>query len=330
MPRAAGAAPQRIDPARSGVQSERHGPCSARLGSGCEEEFHEELDDGEAPGYAPGLRSPERRAPQARRAVARLELPLRRADLPARQPAAAQAARARAHQAAAARALGHDAGAELPLRAPEPGHQAARPGHDLRDRSGARRAGARRARLSRRDLQRGLPEHQPGRGGDEEAVQAVQLPGRHPQPRGAGDARVDPRRRRARLRAVARVRRGLRQSGPDRGVRRRRRRGRDGAARDGLARQQVPEPGARRLRAPDPAPERLQDREPLLPGAHPEGGAHEAARGLRLQALLRRGPRARGDAPADGRDARSGRRRDPARSGRTRASAASRSGRSGR
>ncbi len=32
------------------------------------------------------------------------------------------------------------------------------------------------------------PEHQPGRRGDEAAVQAVQLPRRHPQPRRAGDA----------------------------------------------------------------------------------------------------------------------------------------------
>ena len=179
-----------------------------------------------------------------------------------------------------------------------------RPEHDLRDRPRARRARARRARVSRRDLQRGLPEHRAGRGRDAEAVQAVQLPGRHPEPRGAGDARLDPRGRRARLCAVARVRRGVRQSRPDRRVRRRRRRGRDRTARDGLARQQVPEPGARRLRAADPAPERLQDRQPVLPGAHPEGRAHEVLRGLRLQALLRRGRRARGDAPGDGRDAR--------------------------
>ena len=39
-------------------------------------------------------------------------------------------------------------------------------------------------------LQRGLPEHQPGRRGDEAAVQAVQLPRRHSQPRRPGDARL--------------------------------------------------------------------------------------------------------------------------------------------
>ena len=57
-------------------------------------------------------------------------------DLPARQPAAARAAAPRARQAAAARPLGHDAGPELRLRAPEPGHPGARPGRDLRHRPG--------------------------------------------------------------------------------------------------------------------------------------------------------------------------------------------------
>src|SRR5690606_1952884 len=44
------------------------------------------------------------------------ELPVRRADLPARQPAAPRAAAARAHQAPAARPLGHRAGDQLLLR----------------------------------------------------------------------------------------------------------------------------------------------------------------------------------------------------------------------
>ena len=55
-----------------------------------------------------------------------------------------------------------------------------------------------------------------------------------------------------------------------------------------LARQQVPQSGSRRLRAADPAPERLQDRQPLLPGPHPEGRAAEVLRGHGLQAVLRR------------------------------------------
>ena len=52
--------------------------------------------------------------------LARRQLPVGRADLPARQPAAARAAAAGARQAAAARALGHHPGPELPLRAHEP------------------------------------------------------------------------------------------------------------------------------------------------------------------------------------------------------------------
>ena len=49
------------------------------------------------------------RAAPARRVLARGELPLGRADLPARQPAAARAAATRAREAAPARPLRHDA-----------------------------------------------------------------------------------------------------------------------------------------------------------------------------------------------------------------------------
>ena len=45
------------------------------------------------------------------------------------------------------------------------------------------------------------------------AVSPVLVPGRDPQPRRAGDARLDPRGRRARLLAAARLRRGVRQPG---------------------------------------------------------------------------------------------------------------------
>ena len=54
------------------------------------------------------------------------------------------------------------------------------------------------------------PEHLTRRGRDEAAVQAVLLPRRHPEPRRAGDARLDSRRRRAGLFAVARLRGGVR------------------------------------------------------------------------------------------------------------------------
>ena len=61
------------------------------------------------------------------------------------------------------------------------------------------------------------------------------FPGRHPQPRRAGDARLDPRGRRARLQPRPRLRRGVRQPRPDRRLRRRRRRGRDRPAGHELA-----------------------------------------------------------------------------------------------
>ncbi len=65
-------------------------------------------------------------------------------------------------------------------------------------------------------LQRGLPAHRPRRGGPAAAVSPVLVPRRHPQPRRARDARLDPRGRRARLLAGARLRRCVRQPGPAR------------------------------------------------------------------------------------------------------------------
>ncbi len=62
---------------------------------------------------------------------------------------------------------------------------------------------------------------------------------------------------------------------------------------------------------PDPAPQRLQDREPHGPGAHPPGGAAGAHGGLRARAALRRGRRPGSRAPADGRDDGHRRRGDP-------------------
>ena len=169
-----------------------------------------------------------------------------------------------------------------------------------------------------------------GRGGHEAAVQAVLLPRRHPQPRRPGDARLDPRGRRAGLQPQPRLRRGVRQPRPDRGLRRRRRRGRDRAAGHRLALQQVPQPGARRGRAADPAPERLQDRQPDRAGAHRPRGARAAAARLRLHPVLRRGGRARGDAPAHGRDARPRHRRNPPHPGRCAGPGRRPSGRAGR
>ena len=83
---------------------------------------------------------------------------------------------------------------------------------------------------------------------------------------------LDPRGRRAGLLHRARLRRGLRQSGPAGLLRGGRRRSGDRPAGHQLAFQQVPEPGARRRRAAHPAPERLQDRQSHGAGAHERRG----------------------------------------------------------
>ena len=125
------------------------------------------------------------------------------------------------------------------------------------------------------------------RGRSARAVPAVLLPRRDPEPRRARDSRLDPRGRGARLRARACLRRRVRQPRPSRSVRRRRRRGRDRAARDQLALEQVPEPEDGRRGPADPAPERLQDRQSDSAGADPGGRACLALRGLRLPAAAR-------------------------------------------
>ena len=172
----------------------------------------------------------ERHAPQDGRVLARRELPVRRADLPARQPAPARAAALRARQAAPARPLGDDAGAQLRLRARQPRHQGARPRRDLRHRPGARRARASSpTRGSRGPTARSTRTSRATRAGMQAALQAVLVPGRHPEPRRARDAGQHPRGRGARLRAEPRVRRGVRQPEAARLLRRRRRRGGDRA-----------------------------------------------------------------------------------------------------
>ena len=115
------------------------------------------------------------------------------------------------------RLLGHwgtTPGPQLHLRPPEPGHPGLGPGRHLRHRSRPRRPGDRRQRLPGGHLHRGLPEHHARRRGHAQAVPPVLLPRRHPQPRGAGDARLDPRGRRAGLLPGARLRRRLRQPRP--------------------------------------------------------------------------------------------------------------------
>ena len=121
---------------------------------------------------------------------------------------------------------------------------AARPRHDLHRRARATAGpGWSPTRISKAPTARSIPTSRRMKRACA-AVPAVLVPRRHPEPRRARDAGLDPRRRRARLRAVARLRRGVRQPGPDRRLRRRRRRGRDRPAGHELALQQVPRPGA--------------------------------------------------------------------------------------
>ena len=197
-------------------------------------------------------------------------------------PLLTRAAAPGAHQAAAARPLGHHPGAEFPLGPPQPGDRHARREHDVRDRPGARRPGGHRRDLAGWQLYRHLSEHRPGHGRDGPAVPPVLLPRRGAQPRGAGDPRLDPRGRRTRLLARARARRRVRQPGPRRGLRDRRRRGGDRAAGHQLARGQVPRPGPGRRGAADPAAERVEDRQPDRAGPDPRGRADRAAARLRL------------------------------------------------
>ena len=152
--------------------------------------------------------------------------------------------------------------AQPDLRAPEPRDPPTRLERDLRRRAGSRRARARRQRLPARARTARSTRTSARRGRATGALPAVLVPGRHPQPRRPGDAWLDPRRRRARLRAHPCLRRGVRQSRPASRLRRRRRRGGDRAPGRELAFEQVPEPRSRRRRPPDPASERLQDREP--------------------------------------------------------------------
>ena len=112
------------------------------------------------------------------------------------------------------------------------------------------------------------------------------FPGRHSEPRRAGDAGLDSRGRRARLLAVARLRRGVRQSRSARRVRRRRRRSGDRPARHQLALEQVSQSGPRRRRAADPAFERLQDCRAHGAGAHSARRTGGALPRLRLRAAI--------------------------------------------
>ena len=97
---------------------------------------------------------------------------------------------------------------------------------------------------------------------------------------------------------VARLRRGVRQPRPPRLLRRRRRRSGDGAARRELALEQVPQPRARRRRPADPAPQRLQDREPDRARAHPRATSCERCSGATATSRTSSRARPRASTPA--------------------------------
>ena len=112
----------------------------------------------------------------SRRLLARCELSLGRADLPARQSAAARAVAARAREAATARPFRDRAWPEPRLRPSEPRDSGARPRRDLRHGPGSRRTGKRRERLPGRDVQRAVPERRRGGGRVARALPTVLLP----------------------------------------------------------------------------------------------------------------------------------------------------------
>ena len=158
---------------------------------------------------------------------------------------------------------------------------------DLRHRAGARRPQPGGECVPRGHVLGALLGRRTRRGGAAEVVPPVLVSGRHPEPRRARGAGLDSRRRGARLCAGSRFRSRVRQPRPARGLRRRRRRGGDGAARGELALEQVPQPREGRSRAPDPPPERLQDREPDRARSHSGSGAPLAVRGLRVSPATR-------------------------------------------
>ena len=216
--------------------------------------------------------------------------------LPARQPAAARAPATRAHQAAAPGPLRDDARPQSDLRPHEPGDPSARSERDLRDRpwvtAGRRSSPTPTSRAPTPSATRTPPRTKPGSGRSSASSHSP-----------AGSRATSRRRCRARFTRAASwampssTRSARRSTTPTWSSRaswataRPRR-----AARRQLALEQVPERQDRRCRASDPAPERLQDREPDHPCPDPGGRARRALPRVRLGAAARRGRRARAGA----------------------------------
>ena len=176
-------------------------------------------------------------AAPSRRLLARRELPVGRPDLPARQPAAARAAARRSTSSRGCSATwGTTPGLNLLYAHLNRAIVRARPRRDLHHRARATAGpGWSRTPTSRAPTARSTRTSRATRTGLRALFRQFSFPGGIPSHVAPGDARVDPRGRRARLRPVPRVRRGLRQPRPAGRLRRRRRRGGDGAAGGELA-----------------------------------------------------------------------------------------------
>src|SRR5215831_3552425 len=97
----------------------------------------------------------------------------------------------------------------------QPADQKVRPEGDLHQWPRARSTRCIVTGVSRRDVRRGLSGKERRRRRTRALLQAILFPWGHRQPRHPRDAGQHPRRRRARLQHLARLRDGLRQPGPD-------------------------------------------------------------------------------------------------------------------
>ena len=266
------------------------------------------------------------RAAAPGRVVARRELPVRRARSTCSTTRCCASRCARARQAAAARPLGHDAGPELPLRPPQPRHpRATTSTRSSSPGPGTAGPGSSPTPTSRAPTARSTRASTRDEEGMRRLFRQFSFPGgipSHVAPETPGSIHEGGELGYALVHAY-----GAAFDNPDLlvccvvG---------DGEAETGpLAASwhsnKFLEPGARRRGAADPAPQRLQDRQPDRAGADPARRAARAAARLRPRAAT--SSRATTRRPMHqlmAADARRGRRRDRARSRRGRARAATR------
>ena len=140
------------------------------------------------------------------------------------------------------------------------------------------------------------PEKSQDEAGMLKLFRAFSFPGQLGKPLHAGGSGLDSRGRRTGLQHLARVWRGVRQPRSDCECGRGGRRGRDRAAGNLLAFQQIPESDPRWRRSADPASQRIQDRQSHGAGPHHSGGTRRSFQRLWLDAACRGGRRSRVDA----------------------------------